>query len=456
MLLPFLILFFFNHPSADDWGLSQNPKISGFIAAQKNYYYFWTGKYFSNLLMSFNPLYFGSLSGYKVLTMFLMIAFIYVLFTLISSLTSKSLNLKEKFLITSAIFFLYLYSMPSLPQSFYWLTAAVVYQLGIMMIMMFLIIYIKLNDEELSGLNIFLIFIQLILLIGIAGCSEMSMVIGILIIVLIAVSDFLKKRKISFRLILYAVVSGAASYVLISAPGNLVRGSIYPNAHRFFPSLWISFTILSEYLYYWIFYSPLLFVTFLTIPVLSKLTGITEKHYFRFSVNPLTAFLIYTAFLLILFFIPAWSMGGSPVNRTVNIIYFVFLSGWFFNIIVLICYISGKNYFDFRRIPKYFYTFALAIVLLFLFKKNNIRLASADLLRGTAVRYNTELNERYENIMLNPSDSLVVPNLKNTPRSIYIVDIFNDPAAEVNRMYARFFNKKSISLINTDTLQNQK
>ena len=97
----------------------------------------------------------------------------------------------------------------------------------------------------------------------------------------------------------------------------------------------------------------------------------------------------------------------------------------------------------------------MIIVVLFLFKKNNVKNAYADLLRGGAVRYNNELNDRYEYLSKSVSDSIVVPNLANTPRTIFLSDISSDPKSEFNSKYAHYFNKRYISVMKTDTLKDE-
>lgn len=455
MILPFAVLFFFNHPSADDWGLSENTKMRGFLEIQEHYYKNWTGKFFSNALLSFNPLYFNSLTGYKILTLLLFLLFIFILYVLIKQLSNKSLDLRERLLFTLSVIFLYLYAMPSLSQSFYWLTASVVYQLGLIMIMVFLILYSKITSPGETSPENMLTFFSVLLLIAIAGCSEMSMVTGVLMIFILLVSQIITEKKISGRLILFAVTTGLSSYVLLSAPGNNIRGSQYPDSHKLIPSLMTTSSTMAEYLFSWIFLSPLLFVTVLILPVIYKIVNNTDKKPVSIYVNPLYTLITFLGILFVLFFTPVWSLGRSPFNRTVNIIYFVFLAGWFYNVIIIIYQISGKYKFNINRVPKYVYTFSLVIVILFLFKKNNVKNAYSDLLRGGAVRYNNELYQRYELIEKSPLDSLSVMPLSNTPRTIFFTDITADPELEFNRMYAHYFGKKYISVQKEDTLKNE-
>ena len=455
MILPFLILFFFNHPSADDWGLAENTKMRGFLEIQEHYYKNWTGKFFSNAVLSYNPLYFNSLTGYKMLTLFLLILFIYILYALIKQLTKNAISFKERLLITLSIIFLYLYKMPSLSQSFYWLTASVVYQLGLMMIMVFLLLYSKITDPQDTSSEKLLTFLSVLLLIAVAGCSEMSMVTGVLMISLLVLSKIITEKKINSRLILYSFTTALSSYVLLSAPGNNVRGSQYPDSHKLLPSVITTLSTMADYFISWILMSPLLFITLLIIPILYKLIKNSEKKPVSIFVNPVYTAGVFIGVMFVLFFTPVWSLGRSPFNRTVNIIYFVFLIGWFYNIIIIIYQITTKYDFNISRIPKYVYAIALIIVILFLFNKNNVKNAYADLLRGGAVKYNNELYQRYELIEKSASDSLTVKPLENTPRTIFFTDITADPELEFNRLYAHYFKKRYISVMKADTLKNE-
>lgn len=454
MIIPFLVLFIYNQPSADDWGMAENTVIKGFVDTQIHYYKNWTGKYFSNAVMSYNPLYFDSIAGYKVVTLILMIIFGITLYSLFSRLTSVIISGKEKLIFTLSFMFMYLYAMPSLSQSFYWLTASVVYQVGIILIMLFAIIYSKISDPRDVSSKSGLVILACLIIASIAGCSEMSMVSGVLMIGVIVLYEIVTKRKLSGINILFAVVCGAGSFILITAPGNKVRGSLYPGSHKLIPSLMTTASTFIDYLVTWIVFSPLLFITILSIPIFIKLIFANKDKLNGLAFNPLFVSITSIVILFVLFFTPVWSLGRSPFNRTVNIIYFMFLAGWFYNIFVL-CLFAIKRKENFKLIPAkfpgYVYVLALMIVCLLLLKKNNVKNVYADLLLGNASKYNNELNARYDMIYSSSEDSLVVRGVEMQPRTIFFTDITSDPALEFNRMYAHYFNKKSIAVFRSDT-----
>lgn len=457
MIIPFIVLFIFNQPSADDWGMAENTEIKGFVDTQIHYYKNWTGKYFSNAVMSYNPLYFNSIAGYKAVTLLLMVIFGITLYALFSRLTATFLSNKKKLLFTLSFIFLYLYAMPSLSQSFYWLTAAVVYQVGIILIMLFAILYSKLTDPEDTTSKNLLTFTAAVCIASIAGCSEMSMVSGVLMISVIILYELITKKKLNGRTILFAVVCAVGSLILITAPGNKVRGSLYPDSHKLIPSFITTIKTFADYLLSWILFSPLLFVTVLLIPLFIKMISADKEKINRIkglAFNPLFVSITSFVILFALFFTPVWSLGRSPFSRTVNIIYFMFLAGWFYNVFVMCNYAyDRKRNFKimFERIPGYVYIISLFIVCIFLLKKNNVKNVYADLLLGNASKYNNELYERYDMINASNSDSLVIQEVEMKPRTIFFTDITSDPKLEFNKMYAHYFNKKSIAIFKSDT-----
>lgn len=449
---PFLFLFLFNHPAADDFTVSDHTDLKDIFNAQVHYYQIWGGRYFSNLVLSLNPLYFKSFLGYKLFTLFIMLMFVYFLFSLLTELPKNSLNFKNRILLTLSIIFLYLYAMPSVSQSFYWMISSVIYQTGLILIMMFLKFYMKFLREKNKSSGILLKLILFLLIIAVSGSSEISMVIGIMIISTLAIINVLSNKKFNPLLLLLIFTSIIFSLVMLFAPGNSIRALQYPDNHNFILSLTLTFSTLTEYLISWIFQTPLLYISLLTIPVTCKIKMNSSLKNSSFFFNPGYSILFFLLILFILFFIPVWSIGNVPFSRTVNMIYFVFLAGWFYNVIICLNYFSNKFSFDVKKIPDYLYLASLIIVVLFLFKKNNVKNVYADLLKGRAAGFNRELNERYDFINNSSSDTLVFSGILNKPATIFICDVSSDPKENYNLDYAQFFNKKSLCVTNSDTL----
>lgn len=452
MIIPFIILFLFNHPSADDFGLAVNTKLFGFLKAQINYYYTWTGKYFSNAVLSLSPLYFNSITGYKIFTLLLMLFFFYFLYKMIMEIAGSGFDNRHALLISLAVFFLYFYSMPSVAQSFYWLTASVVYQVGVLLIMLFVISFLRREKSD-GWTKTFYAFISCLTLVMAIGSSEMAMTISVITAGLLLLRELLKKKKPSLFMIILLVIGAVACYVVVSAPGNKIREQMFPGNHQLFFSLGLSLTLFFKSLFAWMIMSPLIPVTVLMYPVLYKIAASSGRK-FSFTVNPLLCLLIVFICVYGLLFIPVWSIGKTPYSRTQNIIYFVFLLGWFYTVISLISFLIKKGKLKDKRFPLYANVVMLCLILFFLVVKNNVRLAFTDVIRGTAIKYDIENNDRYDYIRNNANDSVSVEPIRTIPRSIFVSDVLPDGNDEFNKKFAEYFNKKFIVL--KDSLQSKK
>ncbi len=107
-VLPFIILFYFNHPTTEDFYYIDITKNTGFLDAQRFFHKFWGGRYFYYALISTNPLIFKSIAGYNVLALILMLAFFCSIILFISEITKNSLTFREKLLFSlSIIFYIY-------------------------------------------------------------------------------------------------------------------------------------------------------------------------------------------------------------------------------------------------------------------------------------------------------------------------------------------------------------
>lgn len=455
MIIPFLILSFYNHPSSDDWLINYVTDAKSFVESQIYFYTNWFGRYFSIALLSLSPLHFDSFTGYKVIPFLLILLFIYVLFLLISELTRRSLGFKERSLLTLSLFFIYIYAMPTVSQGFYWLAGAIPYQLGIILIMLFLFFYIKSRGKENSDSTKLPFFLTVITLIALAGSSEMSMFMGALIIGMIIIYKLITEKKLDNRIIFLTAVIVICSLIMILAPGNAVRGTQYTQAHRLIPAIMITFKYLFGNLGSWIFMTPLIFITLLVLPVLLKITGNTVKIPENIFTNPFYTIPLFFVILSFLFFVPAWNIGGEPFSRTVNFIYFIFLAGWFYNVLVVLNFLRKKYDFNIDRIPRYVYTVAFVIVLLFLFKKNNVKNAYSDLFKGRAAKYDNEQYARYDFINKSSADTLLIPAIVNKPSTIFICDITPEMSDQLNITFAHYFGKKTMYIIEIDSLKNK-
>ncbi len=148
MILPFLILCFYNQPTPEDFVFGNETNKLGFLKAQEFFYNNWSGRFFSYAVLSLNSLIFTFTEGYKITTILFMLLFISIFVLLFSAFFKREINFSEILILSLSVLFLYFYKAPSISEGFYWLTSTVIYHLGFILICIFLISYQKVMTEN--------------------------------------------------------------------------------------------------------------------------------------------------------------------------------------------------------------------------------------------------------------------------------------------------------------------
>jgi len=449
-ILPFLILHYFNQPTSEDFIYGEETRRIGFVKEYKVLYKYWGGRYFGYILMFINPLYLKSIAGYKVITFILMILFFYMQYLFINEFTKKNLRFRERVVFTLSVFFLYLYFMPSVGQGFYWWVSAIFYHVGLMLLMLFCIFYSRQSEDNNGKSKLLYTVLCAITIAAIAGSNELAAATILILMFILFIKSIFIDRKFRIADLFLAGVTLISVYYTYAAPGNIQRGKQYENSQNFMFSLESTFSFIFKELLTWTFFTPLLIITFILIPLLIKLASGSEETKSTYRINPLFSLVSLLIIIFLNVFLTFWSLGIPPYDRILNVSYFIFLMGWFYNVIVLMHYFKSKYEFDLQRLPGYSYTIALVLLVAFMFKENNIKTAYAEVVGGDAYHYNKELNDRYQFISESKSDTVVVDTISNVPKSFFLLDIFTDPELFYNKGYAMFFNKKAIIIRKND------
>ena len=454
MVLPFIILCFYNQPTPEDFVFGLETKKLGFLKAQEFFYNNWSGRFFSYAVLSLNAMLFVFISGYKITTLLLMLVFFSTVYFFVSEFIKEKLNHKEIFLFSLSVIFLYLYKAPSVSEGFYWVTASVIYHLGFILICTFLIFYHKLtkHNAQRTTHNALSIVICSLSVIGISGSSEITGVLFLMILSIILIHNFYKERKISKELVLFGVIFVISFSIAILSSGNNLRASAsFPNDHNFYYSVLNSFTLVFKKLLQWIFLSPLLPITIILIPLFNKISDSnTESGSRLFRIKPIYSLLLIPVFLFVQNFIVTWNTGTLHYGRTLNISYLTFLILWFYNVIVVLNFFKLKYKKENFRIPVILNLSSYILIILFLYLSNNIKIAYSEVISGEAKRYNQEMNDRYEKIRNSNDENIKIDKIENVPQVFFLYDISEDPNNIYNIWYKEFFGKESIVLKNSE------
>ncbi len=430
---------------------TENAHRNGFIKSQISLLTTEGGRYFTYAALSLNPLILHSITGYKVLVCFMMILFLFVLYILVNSIFRSELSNAEKLLITLSVFFLYICGMPSVGEGFYYLTGVALYNLSLILLMLFCVFMIRMHDASSGKSNIVNVLVSTFLFFAVLGTCELAIALMTYLILILLVSDLHKHKKVNRLPAVFILLILIAGLILYFSPGNVHRSDKYSLKHEFFNSLFDSFTFTLSGIYYLILKTPLTGISILLLPVFisffkrSSEKGMTFK--LMFKSNPflslISSFLILTSLNFIIFY----TINITPYYRIQNFIYFVFIILWIYNLIVLCSYLSEKYKAAILNKAVYFYLAGSIVLVLFLFgKNNNIRIAYSELIRGTASEYDSRMNDRYKTIYECTSDSCRVDSIKNVPKTLGEVQLTSDPMSNFNRWYSRYFHKKYVLL----------
>src|SRR5262249_37507572 len=137
--------------------------------------------------------------------------------------------------LVAATFLLALFSnqTPNLPEAYFWMVGAVTYQLGCILTLFFFTTVIRSRGKSGSARLLLTLFAGL-LIVTIVGSNEIVMLVLLLIVVPITILTLKNKSTDRWHWLAYTVIALICATIVVTAPGNIARGSLFPDRHRFF------------------------------------------------------------------------------------------------------------------------------------------------------------------------------------------------------------------------------
>lgn len=445
-ILPYCYLCFFANPSSDDFGfafLSQNNEMLHLI---KQTYLYYNGRYISNIFIYLNPIAYQSYIGYKIVPLVMIILFLFANFLFVNQFFYKKTRV-NKILISLVLSLLFIHNMPIISEGIYWYTGLVIYTLGLIFLLFYVALLIKVIRENRKGVySLFLV----ILLFFVCGFNE---VLILLMVFFLAVASYifykknlLGKKTISIQFLLSVLFAAA----VIFSPGNELRGEAYPDAHNFSHSFLYSIMQVGRFSFLWIGSIPLIAASFIYFQINKKMREENNLFQNSFYINRWVSFLMLFAIIFICVFPAYWSTGILGQHRTLNVAYFFFIIIWFINLTVWFNFYQEKmNYQIKKRIKEQLFIFLLLGIML----TGNGYSALYDVFSGEAYCYNKQLTKRFQNLReakYTIKRNVVLSPLTNKPRCLFVSDITSNPKDWVNLAYVQFFKleEKEILLEN--------
>jgi hypothetical protein len=437
--LPILILCNYNHPSADDFAYGIGQKPESFSELQKNFFYGWSGRYTSTFLISTIMLD-TSFNLYRLTPILIIVFTFFTCRYLMILCFTKNVNI-----ITTIFTLIYFYSMPNLNEGIFWLSGSITYSIGNICI-----IYICGNMSRylLSNQWDKKRFIQCLIIacIGI-GTNETSMVIILVITVFffIIVTNKIKILRINQMAVLI-IAELICVAIVIYCPGNEVRRNAINGIHAL-GTHDLTFSIKSSFFFTikkiveWLRgYSLLLFVS---IFMIVKSSNIKISFFGVRSAAPLgfVSFCVIVTIISLGVLPSFWEMGKGPIPRTSNVIYLTFLV-----LISIWIAVFGASVIEYFKLG---YRALLLIFVLHLIigvKPKNIKLTLSDVVSGRALHYQFQVEQR--NAIVNSARSKIeFKPFNRKPLSLFFDDITTDSLDWRNQAFAKFYNKKSVVLV---------
>jgi hypothetical protein len=413
---PFLLLSFYCHPlPGDDFHFALRTLELGHWGAVVESYLNWTGRYFLCWALTLRSILHSSIIAYQLFIFLLILTFPITLYFLIKILF-RPIDSGHNILLTLILTFIYFYDLPSQDEGLFWYTGAIAYQLPNLLGMTYLILIAKIVEDRYHTkiLGFVHIFMGIAIIVIIQGCNEISMAVLLIFNILISVFQFKIRSGPRFRILLLATISFAVAIVVSLAPGNEIRESLFPDRYKIFVTIYMSILGAAYYIMQWL--PMILLITLLSLPLI--LQYLPLKHSF-FKISPVISVVVWVILLGVAFIVPAWATGQMPNPRAINVIFMVFILGWFYNLINLINTLKSRNY-EIPVLQRFHRILLIIAIFTITFNpsnqlNNNLKHAYKDLISGRAGQYSRRMYAYRDEVRESPVP--IYPKLKEIPAS---------------------------------------
>lgn len=418
LFIPFLVLFNYVHPIADDLAFVHQSQNTSIINIFKNVYSNWNGRYSGNIFVLLFPISLDNLLLYRGALIGHFLLFVLALnFFVKSVLYSVS---KSKTWVVSLLGVLtYLSIAPSLSESFYWYTSAVYYQFSLILFLTLFALTINHTNQKYIVNQYFHKTVSIGLLFVLIGINESMAIITPLIFLGFVVYGHLIKTNNKWYLTLLFLIAFVLACVVVFSPGNENRISTYVNNKNIVHSLFMTILQMVRFFSSFIFSAAGLFY------LLFVACFFSHKSTFVSKLNPFYLFIGFIVILFLCIFPAYYATGILGQHRTLNIaamFYLLFLT--FLGLKI------GKKLEE--KLPRKPIKMIFYFVL-FYFVFGNGKTVFLDLYSGKINDYSEQLQKRAA-IVKSKKSANIFP-LTVTPKSIYVIDVAKDSTNWVNQAY---------------------
>ena len=446
ILLPFLAIAFYNHPSADDYICAIPAMKWGPITTTLGWYFSWSSRFTSAFFISLNPLVYKWLTGYQ-LNAWLLMAMVSSGFFFWFRAVSRFSSFPALASLAILAFTGYLATVPSMVEAFYYLSGAICYQpANSFLLILISWWFFNIPLTSFSQLNIrsgFVLAIQGFLLFLIAGTNEMAMLFGLSLSGGLWLYRLITDKKWHPGLALLFFASVFSTGLVIFSPATYYRMQASSSLKRTLSEVLINSTAgYLEYVWSWLSNPTFLLfsITFLFIPVSNRVPLL--KRSWLITLTVLSVLL--SAFC----FVPSFLGEGLVQGRTANALLFNFFLLYMLNVVFWKRSLAPSTVDENPEPVISIQTRMLMLAtVLSVLLTSNFRNVFHDLYSGEAASYNHERLERIRQVETSVSDSIWVQPVQHRPKTIFFGEIGDYPQPWYDNFYAVYHGKKFVHLV---------
>jgi len=446
VVLPFVVLSFFNHPQNDDYVFAAQTRSLGYGQTFLIWYKGWTPRYFALAGSVLSPVVFGSYRLYRLTAALTIGLLLFATYLFVREITRGALARRTALLATLAIAGVYLHQVPSPAQSLYWFNASLCYQYAGILLLSGLAF--ALRARRASGRRSIVLFSGFagLLLFAAGGTNEMALLSEVGILGALAGAEWWRGRRAPKRILFLLGVSLAAAAVVFLSPGMWARHDTQGmRLSQALPAAWVSAW---RHVGRWLFTTPMLPVLLLVFRSAASAPG----RLLPFQVHPALALAASAAGLFLMFLLPILG-ANSSYERVFAFVDFAFVVLVFLNGCLLLDRWRERGSRRAARSaglglgPGAASAILAAAVLWTVLPASAMRTAWDDLLSGRAARFDREMEARYRSIRACAAVVCEVTPLENWPSTIKFFDDAYDPKkddeffSQYKRAFAACFGK---------------
>lgn len=415
-IFPFLVLCFYNVPLGDDFWYAESFRTNGFWQTQLKFYHEWSGRYIASAAIStLNPISFGYFNLSFIHPLLLIVGFAITLNYFIKNVVSFFNLTINPSLLFCLLFFFYFNYVPDFGETFYWMAGAYTYQLPVVFFLIYLNSILNLFNSDSTASIIKNQFIALFSLFIVLGCNEVIVVYANFINVLL-VLYLLKNKNFFNRFTPIFIIALVISFLMITAPGNFGRGSLFVKSDFHF--LNSSLHSLSRSLFVMFFWLSSLFAILIVLPNSStfKIDGLNKLLLFLKTQKIfLIASLFFLSGVLFVGFFPSIFTTNWIPQRAYTPIFFVFML--FGSLLILLSIYRIKILSDLNKVlsTNTVLLVLVPIVVVSLSHNSNVMNAYVDITSGKANSYHKQVLQTYEMLEKSEADTVYVNTIKKKP-----------------------------------------